>query len=74
MGEDLKRYFIVFYYCIIKRGKYSGHTDVLREDGGYVNRRQFIEDTIRDSVHDVSSVVITNIIELNESDYLDWYR
>ena len=70
----MKRYFIVFYSCQSKEGNYSGHVDVTTELGLYVNRKGFTSDLIAESKYKITSVIITNIIELNESDYLDWFE
>lgn len=61
-----KRHFIVFFKCEKNR---VGHMIFVSNDGSYLNMYVVIE-VIKDE--NIKDPVITNIIELTESDYIDW--
>ena len=62
--EPKKRYFIVFYASLSKKGRM-----VFTTNGEYIQDDKALE-FIRYEVEEEPT--ITNIIELNESDYKDW--
>lgn len=66
------RYFIVTYSANDKKGaSLSGMaTSVVNE--GYLNEKSFREDACEKQ--DLKTLTITNIIELNESDYNDFTK
>lgn len=67
-----ERYFIVFYLANEGLKQNIGWVSVLNKDGTYINMKS-ISHKIAISINvDPKIVVITNIIELNESDYKDW--
>lgn len=59
------RYFIVFFTCEKNR---HGHIDIIT-DGEYLNLRETIDLIKDDSIKDP---IMTNIIELNETDFKQW--
>ena len=78
----MRRYFLIHYQAVTSENHiYMGMVSIVMEDGSYINRKH-TEETIKRSASDGGSgvnldegrVVIGNIIELNESDYLDWYE
>jgi methyl coenzyme M reductase subunit D len=67
------RYFHVFYVSInkgrVKKG--NGNITISVSSGGYLNKdttREIIEDELPVGY----KVIITNIVEITESDYNDW--
>lgn len=78
MEQAPRRYFLVNYQAITNEGHiYLGLLSIMMEDGRYINRK-YTEKLIRDNTNDVdlsdAKVVIANITELDEEDYLDWYE
>jgi hypothetical protein len=77
-SEPKKRYFIVFYK-IFGSSDVISHCDV-STDGEYVDGKEISEKVLKefnkrfDGQHVFQSLSITNIIELNESDYKDWVK
>lgn len=74
----MRRYFLVNYQAITPKDHlYAGMISLMMEDGTFINRK-YTEKLIRENTNEVdlrnAAVTITNIIELNEEDYLDWYE
>lgn len=63
-----ERYFIVFFNGDSNRGT----SDVIIENGEYVNRK-FIKDHLITHLKD-ESIAVTNIIELSKTDYESWNK
>ena len=76
--EPKKRYFIVFYK-VFGSSDVISHCDVVT-DGEYVDGKEISEKVLKGfnekygGRHVFQSLTITNIIELNESDYKDWVK
>lgn len=66
----MKRYFIVMYTYVKRRSRYYGICNFISEHGKYVNRIDFANKA-KEQIN-ATSLTITNIIELTESDYNDW--
>lgn len=65
----MKRYFIVFYNWASDNGKHGfGSANITATI--YINNLQTLED-VKEGIHESGniSVVLTNIIELNENDF-----
>lgn len=69
----MDRYFIVFFDVIFQDDTHSqGSVNHVAQDGHYVNH-DMVTKEIRDYIDEAKSVAIINIIELNESDYDDFF-
>lgn len=71
--EDLEndnRYFIVAYIGTHPMGKLTGLVDITT-NGQYLNRALTIEN-IKEQNSELSSVVITNVIEMTKEDFDSW--
>ena len=67
-----KRYFNVFYQGIKYGNPVIGSID-MTVNGGYLNLIETIN-IIKGDNNGMTDVCITNIIELNKADYIDWVR
>lgn len=72
------RCFLVFYHFSAADKTGNGCVDVLSHDGGYVNHDNCIK-RIKIILHELQylrpvNVTISNIIELTQSDYADFYK
>lgn len=73
----MKRNFIIFYTC--SRNDNNGYTvgwcTFVSENGRYVNKKE-IENFVKSwkGNENVKDVVITNILELSESDFQDFIK
>ena len=71
------RYFLVSYVAhMVSREQFLGLSSVITEDS-FINKKRFIKGIIdegRDNAKFIKSVLITQILELTEQDYLDWYE
>lgn len=66
----MERYFIVFYDARNNRNHSTGNLWVRNTDGAYVNNKEVIKTTaLANPNFDEQDIVITNIIELNETDF-----
>ena len=66
------RYFLVFLEGKNEKGnRIRGMTDFVT-NGFYLNHKKMIE-TLKED-HSATNVIITNIIELNQSDYNDFFE
>lgn len=69
----MKRYFIVFYSIRAKNGASGdGNASVTTLDGRYVDRKNTTEAVATNAGFSQSEIALTNVIELDESDHLDW--
>ncbi len=66
------RYFIVTYVGNNNEGSSMTGSATSKVPEGYLNQSEFCEDIRIDQ--GLKVVIITNIIELNESDYNDWIK
>lgn len=65
----MERPFLIFYSAHFKDHSVTGEIDLVSQDGSYIKRCDivgFLE------TEGMSNIVITNIIELTESDYSDY--
>jgi hypothetical protein len=74
----MRRYFITFYTCSQSdnvSGYKIGWCTSICEDGSFVNRKS-VENFVRSSKgnENVRDVIITNILELSESDFQDFIK
>lgn len=67
---QIKRCFIVFYRANKGNSLVTGYINFIT-DGCFLNRKKTIEQ-ISESSDGLTQIVITNIIEISESDYNDW--
>lgn len=67
-----ERYFIVFYLANEGLKQNTGWVSLVKKDGTYINSSSISNKIAMPINVDPKVVVITNIIELNESDYKDW--
>lgn len=71
------RYFLVNYAAYMDNGDlFQGLATVITE-GKFVNQKRFKKDVKEegaDNEQNIKSVLIGNITELTESDYLDWHE
>ena len=79
--EPKKRYFIVFYRLFRVGGGFNYWYANVDSEGEYLNYGETtvkIKDRLNEDIEKekskVESILITNIIELNESDYKDWVK
>ena len=76
-----KRYFIVFYRLFRVSGGFNYWYANVDSEGEYLNYGETtvkIKDRLNEAIekdkNKIESILITNIIELNESDYKDWVK
>lgn len=73
----INRYFLVHYAAYMQNGtQFLGLSSVMT-NGSFINRDRFIKDIKKEGSEngqDIKSVLPTQIMELNEQDYLDWYE
>ena len=73
----MKRYFVIFYTC--SRTDTNGYTigwcTFVSQDGRYVNKKE-IENFVKSwkGNENIKDIVITNILELSESDFQDFIK
>lgn len=65
------RYFLVFYIGNVPNGKVTGYID-FTTDGCYLSKSKTIKQ-IEEVSKNLTEIVITNIIEVSESDSKDWH-
>jgi len=65
------RYFIVFYIGNIYNGRVTGYMNFTTYEGCYLNKAMTLIQ-LGDKNSELKEIVITNIIELSESDYREW--
>lgn len=71
----MKRYFIFTYFFNTNKTSSMRQGTVVSDNGKYINRDEFIKYLIGSDNNIIpNSVIITNIIELTESDYNDFTR
>ena len=72
----IKRYFIAIYSFKTKDGRqYTGRIGIISYNGSYLSSKQFPKIVCLKNENvdiDENSILILNIIELNESDYNDF--
>ena len=81
IGKPKKRYFIVFYRLFRVGGGFNVGYSNVETKGEYLNYKEIsvkIKDGLNKDIekdkNKVESILILNIIELNESDYKDWVK
>lgn len=73
----MKRNFVIFYIC--SRSDSSGWTvgwcTFVNDQGGYVNKKE-VENFVKSwkGNENIKDVVITNVLELSESDFKDFIK
>lgn len=65
------RYFLIFYIGNVPNGKVTGYMN-FTTDGCYLNKLKTIEQ-IKEANKNLTEIVITNIVEMSESDSKDWH-
>lgn len=65
------RYFIVFYIGNVYNGRVTGYMDFTTYEGCYLNKAMTLIQ-LGNKNPELKGIVITNIIELSESDYREW--
>lgn len=72
-----KRYFLVHYAAYMENGQQFLGLSTIITEGKYINKRRFIKDIKdegKENGQDIKSILPTQIMELNEKDYLDWHE
>lgn len=70
--KNTNRFFIVMYVANhTYKGRCTGETTFTVSESGYINREMLVEQIIENN-KTLKEVVITNIIELSETDYNRW--
>ncbi len=68
----MERYFLIFYRAkLISNGQQIGHLTHVSSYGRYPNCKNIIE-WLKQKNPNSENIVITNLIEVNESDFKDW--
>lgn len=68
----MERYFLIFYTGnLISSGQQIGHMTHISKDGRHPNAKQVVE-WLKEQNPKTENFVITNLIELSESDFNDW--
>ena len=70
MTKTTDRYFIVFFHGIYGEERFNGNTDIISEDGYYLNKRACM--FAIDEQYGFDEVIITGWKELTEEEYLNW--
>lgn len=69
----MNRYFLVSYTAFDKKGRtYKGCTEVMAQDNSYFNKKGLFDEL--EKTQEYVKVIIQNIIELEEKDYLDYIK
>lgn len=71
------RYFLVHYAAYTEKGEqFLGLCSIITE-GNFINKNRFTNDILAEGGENgqvIANVLITQIMELTEKDYLDWYE
>jgi len=74
----MRRYFLVHYQAVTPENHiFMGMLSIMMEDGAFINRKhteRLIKEGASGQDFSKANVVISNIMELSEEDYLDWYE
>jgi len=65
------RYFIVFYFGTVKNGNATGYMEFTTYEGAYLNKSMTIIQLSKNNLN-LTDIVITNILELNDVDFNEW--
>ena len=72
MSKKANRYFLVFYTGVcLDNSSVTGCCD-FTTNGYYLNSKKTIQILSSNPKKEVISIVLTNILELSESDFKDW--
>ena len=73
----MRRNFVVFYTCsrTNSNGWTVGWCTFISEDGSYINKKE-VENFVKswNGNENVKDVIITNVLELSESDFRDFIK
>ena len=68
----MARYFLIFYIGSLKTtGQQIGHMTHVSKNGKYPNAKQVVE-WLKEQNPETLTFVITNLIELSETDFNNW--
>ena len=72
MLKETNRYFLVFYSGLCTDYSSTIGCCDFTTNGYYLNSKKTIELLMKNQKKETKSIIITNIVELSESDFNDW--
>ena len=72
MSKKQNRHFLVFYIGVCEDNSIVNGCCDFTTNGYYLNSKKTIELLMKNQKKETKSIVITNIVELSESDFNDW--